>query len=146
MLFFYVHRANMSKIPAQNLPGTITKKKKEGKPSGNPQQSDKKEVCSKVKQFLLEEGKWKQIKNITTCVSLTWNLFVFRGQSLQEEGTLMCWPDDRRAGGKWTVYSNKLKTSAAFHSVSAQKEQIYWRWNQNITEIRAFLRVIKMNI
>ncbi|RVE63789.1 hypothetical protein OJAV_G00139670 [Oryzias javanicus] len=49
-------RTKMSKIPAQNLAGT-TRKKKEGKPcpTGNPQQSETKEVCSKVKQFLLEE-------------------------------------------------------------------------------------------
>ncbi|XP_024117542.1 coiled-coil domain-containing protein 38 [Oryzias melastigma] len=61
-------RANMSKIPAQNLPGTITKKKKEGKPSGNPQQSDKKEVCSKVKQFLLEEEARASKKRELLCV------------------------------------------------------------------------------
>uniref|UniRef100_A0A3P9LW53 Uncharacterized protein n=1 Tax=Oryzias latipes TaxID=8090 RepID=A0A3P9LW53_ORYLA len=46
----------MSKIPAHNLETKVTKKKEEKAcTTGNKQLSDKKEVCSKVKQFLLEE-------------------------------------------------------------------------------------------
>ncbi|XP_078786720.1 uncharacterized protein LOC110016384 isoform X2 [Oryzias latipes] len=45
----------MSKIPAHNLAGMMTKKEEKACTTGNKQLSDKKEVCSKVKQFLLEE-------------------------------------------------------------------------------------------
>lgn len=81
----------MSKIPAHNLAGMMTKKEEKACTTGNKQLSDKKEVCSKVKQFLLEEGKRKLKKaksqHCTNCVCHEICLSVFRGQRLQKEGT-----------------------------------------------------------